>query len=231
MFKTKITILCSIIISLILIGLYHQNNLEIVQRHYLIEQKNHTQNIKIKSMLNRNLFIKQIDILFARSENPMDKIKRIVNLENTKIAQTNHNEFNIKFSTFDEQLIYEIIHQLQSDLNGISNLSELNISMNGNDSFEVDITLQIFEISEEFQKHFKVWNCSKAEDYQFFSNSASNKKYKLNGISHYGTAYINGNPYKQGQRVGHYKIAQIFDDYIILQSKTKSLKIAVDNCW
>ena len=231
MFKTKITILCSIIISLILIGLYHQNNLEIVQHHYQLEQKNHNQNIKIKSMLNRNIFLKPIDILFSKSENPIEEIKKIVNIENAKIFQTNHNEFNVKFSSFDEQLIYEIIHQLQYELGGISNLSELNISINGNDSFDVDLTLQIFEVKEELRKHFKIWNCSQTEDYQFFSNSASNKKYKLNGISHYGTAYINGNPYKQGQRIGHYKISQIFDDHIILQSKTKTLKIAVDNCW
>ncbi|MBE6447515.1 MAG: hypothetical protein E7015_03470 [Alphaproteobacteria bacterium] len=231
MFKTKIIILGSIITFLLIIGIYHQNNLSLVKTNYKIEKENHLKKLQIESLLNCDIFLKPHNILFAKSCNPEKKIKQIVNQRSLRLTKLKRNEFNLLFSVTDEDIIHEIIHRLQSELNGISNVTNLKISINKNLTFDVDLRLKIYDVPSKLQNDIKIWEYHQLADLQYFSNSTRNKLHKLNGVNHYGTAYINGSPYKQGQMIGRYKISKIYDDFIILQSRNKTLKISVDNCW
>ena len=191
---------------------------------------------------NANKFLKTKKKIFQKNKNLKRNISEIFkefSITSVLFKEISPEKFKLKFEINNEQNFYILLNKLRTDLCGIISFDEIKIK-NLKKFLQVSLSFRVFYPPADLQKYFHINKCdaNKAEAAEIDNEEFTEifdlqkiKNYQLNGILHYDTAYINGKPFHEGDSVGGYQISKIYDEFIIIKNRKKSVKIKIDEAW
>lgn len=232
MAKIKLTDLIKIIFILIIICAYQNFKIQDYQKILKEEKIRKSKMNNIQQNANLKKFLKSKEKMFQKNENLKNSIFNIsktFRINHILFKETSLDKFELKFKINNEEDLYSILNKLRTELNGIIFFDEVKVK-NLEKSLQVALVCKIFYPSQNLKKYFYI-NKINEEEFPEIFDLQKTKNYQLNGILHYDTAYINGNPFHEGDSIGKYKIIKIHDEFITVKSKKKSLNIKIDETW
>ncbi len=232
------------IIIFVLIGILVYQNFKIRNYDKILaatEIRNAKMN-ELQKNANTKKFLKTKEKIFQKNQNLKRSISEIFkkfSLTSVLFKEISPEKFKLKFEINDEEKFYALLDKLRTDLCGIISFDEIKIK-NLKKFLQVSLSCRIFYPPNNLQKYFYInkSNTKKldaietdGEEFPEMFGLQKIKNYQLNGILHYDVAYINGKPFHEGDSVGGYQILKIFDEFITVKNKKKSVKIKIDETW
>ncbi len=221
------------IISILIIILAYQNFK--IQDYQKILESDKTHKIQMESLqknANSKKFLKSKEKIFQKNENIKNSILKIT--KNFQIVpvlfkEISLDKFELKFKIYNEEDFYKLLNKLRIELNGVLSFEKIKIKNSGK-SLQVTLICEIFYPPQNLRKYFYINKIDKEEFPEIF-HLHKTKNYQLNGVLHYDSAYINGEPFHEGDLIGGCKILKIYDEFIIVEKKKKLVKIKIDQTW
>ncbi len=182
-------------------------------------------------------FLKSKEKIFQKNENLKQDIFNIFkkfSLTSVLFKEISPQTFKLKFEINNEKDFYTLLDKFRTDIGGIISFDEIKIK-NLKKYLQVSLSCRIFYPPKNLQKYFYINKIDpdnfKEEEYPEMFNLPKIAHYQLNGIMHYDIAYINGQPFHEGDSIGGYQILKIYDEFITAKHKKKSVKIKIDDSW
>lgn len=237
MAKTKLRDLFLIIFALILICCYQNFKIRNYDEILAAEKIRKAKMDELQKNANLKKFVKPKAKMFEKNKNLKQDIFEIFkkfSLSSVLFKEISAEKFELKFKINSEKDFYTLLDKLRTELGGIISFDEIKIK-NLKKFLQISLLCRIFYPPQNLQKYFYVnkinTNDVDDEEYPELFDLPKITKYQLNGIMHYDIAYINGKPFHEGDSVGGYQILKIYDEFITVKNKKKSVKIKLDETW
>lgn len=237
MAKTKLRDLFLIIFALILICCYQNFKIRNYDEILAAEKIRKAKMDELQKNANLKKFMKPKAKIFEKNKNLKQDIFEIFkkfSLSSVLFKEISAEKFELKFKINSEKDFYILLDKLRTELGGIISFDEIKIK-NLKKFLQISLLCRIFYPPQNLQKYFYVnkinTNDVDDEEYPELFDLPKITKYQLNGIMHYDIAYINGKPFHEGDSVGGYQILKIYDEFITVKNKKKSVKIKLDETW
>lgn len=237
MAKIKLRDLAIIIFVLIIILIYQNFKIQSYDKILAAAEIRKEKMSELQRIANTKKFLKPKEKIFQKNKNFKRNISEIFkkfSITSVLFKEISSEKFKLKFEINDEKKFYILLNKLRADLGGIVLFDEIKIK-NLKKFLQVSLSCRIFYPPNNLQKYFYINKAdvtkTDSEEFSEIFDLPKIKNYQLNGILHYDAAYINGKPFYEGDSVGGYKILKIYEEFITVKNKKKSVKIKIDETW